>query len=95
VFARVLHTKMGDQQIDPGTFIRENVVPRARQQQGLKKAFWLVDTKNRRGLNVALFETLEDIEANAEALRQVQQRATEATGVTFADVEIYELVAEI
>ncbi|HEY8864596.1 MAG TPA: hypothetical protein VIO37_10550 [Candidatus Dormibacteraeota bacterium] len=95
MFARVIRTEMGDSQTDPGKFIRENVVPRAKEQKGLKKAYWLIDSENRRGLNVAIFESLEDIQASQKSLTELQRTAGERTGVRFSPSETYELVAEI
>jgi hypothetical protein len=96
MYARVVRTQSGTPPGggNAGEFIRENVVPRAREVPGLKKGYWFIDTENRRGLNVSIYESREAIDAAADGIRQLQERASQTTGVQFSEAEVYELVAE-
>ena len=70
--------------------LHDEVVPRVSKAPGLVKGYWTVTPDAQRGLSLVVFRTREDAE---HALSMVRNAAP-PPGVTFADIEVREVVAE-
>ena len=90
--ARVMRVELGD--VDRGiSFVRDKIVPSARQQPGIVAAYWLADRASGRGLAVTIWES-EDAMLGADAAAREAARTEKDEGaVETATLERYEVVA--
>jgi hypothetical protein len=92
--ARVTRFEGSPDKVDEGiTFIKETVIPGAKQITGFKGGYWLVDRQAGKGFSVTFFESESALKASEDAAAQLRSRATAATKIT--GVERYEVVAEV
>jgi hypothetical protein len=70
--------------------LRDEIVPRVSKMPGLVKGYWMVRADAAQGLSVVLFNTKDDAENAANTVRSTPP----APGVTLANVEVREVVAE-
>jgi len=91
MFARVTMTEGSPAGIDEAVrFMRETLLPEARNMKGFKDSYLLVDRKTGKQMGIALRETEADLNASAEAAKRLRaQYVWEATAQP-PKVEIYE-----
>ena len=92
--ARVMRVELGD--VDRGaSFVREKIVPSAKQQPGIVAAYWLADRGSGRGLAVTIWES-EHAMLAADAVARETARTEKAEGsVETAALELYEVIAHL
>ena len=92
--ARVMQVGLGD--VDRGiSYVRDVIVPSARQQPGIVAAYWLADRASGRGLAVTIWES-EEAMAAADAVAREAARSEKRDGaVVDAELELYEVIAHI
>jgi heme-degrading monooxygenase HmoA len=92
--ARVMRVELGD--VDRGiSFVRDRIVPAARQQPGIVAAYWLADRPSGRGLAVTIWESEDAMLAGDAAAREAAQTEKEEGAVEAAALELYEVVAHL
>jgi len=89
--ARVMHVELGD--IDRVAFVRDKVVPSARQQPGIVAAYWLADRGTGRGLAVTIWESEEAMLAADQVAQETARTEKEEGAVDAASLELYEVIA--
>ncbi len=92
--ARVMRVELGD--TDRGiSFVRDQIVPSARQQPGIVAAYWLVDRASGHGLAVTIWESEAALLAAGSVAREVARSEKEDGAVESATLELYEVVAHL
>lgn len=92
--ARVIQVELGD--VDRGaSFVRDKIVPSARQQPGIVAGYWLVDRSSGRGLAVTIWESEDAMVAAGAVARQTAQTEKEEGSVETAALELYEVIAHL
>ena len=97
MFARVTTGEGKPEQIEAGIRnFREQVGPVAKKMAGFKGSYFLVDRKKGKMLGVALWDTLANLQASAEAAKQLSAGVTQAAAATKPPtVEIYEVAVQL
>jgi hypothetical protein len=92
--ARVIRVELGD--VDRATsFVHDQIVPSAGQQQGIVAGYWLADRASGHGLAVTIWES-EDAMLTSEAVaREAARREQQDGAVEKAAVERYEVIAHL
>ncbi len=93
--ARVTSVQLGDDADQAISLVRDQIVPLARQQQGIVAAYWLGDRASGRGLAVTIWESEEAMLATEEVAREAAQRELNEADVETAAVEHYEVIAHL
>ncbi|MFW5899426.1 MAG: hypothetical protein ACOCUN_03030 [Jiangellaceae bacterium] len=93
--ARVTSVQLGDDADQAISLVRDQIVPLARQQQGIVAAYWLGDRASGRGLAVTIWESEEAMLASEEVAREAARREQQAADVETAAVEHYEVIAHL
>jgi heme-degrading monooxygenase HmoA len=92
--ARVMHVELGD--VDRGAaFVRDKIVPSARQQPGIVAAYWLADRGTGRGLAVTIWESEDAMLAADQVARETARTEKEEGTVDAAALELYEVIAQL
>ncbi len=92
--ARVIGVELGD--LDRArTFVRDQVVPSARQQSGLVAGYWLLDRANGHGLAVTIWESEEAMLASETVAQETARREQQDGGVEAATTQRYEVIARL
>jgi hypothetical protein len=92
--ARVIRVELGD--VERGiAFVRDRIVPAARQQQGIVAAHWLVDRAGGRGLAVTIWDSQTAMLAADAAARESARTEKRDGAVKTAALELYEVVAQL
>jgi hypothetical protein len=92
--ARVMRVELGD--VDRGaSFVREKIVPSARQQPGIVAAYWLADRGSGRGLAVTIWQSEDAMLAADAVARQTARTEKEEGSVETATLELYEVIAHL
>jgi heme-degrading monooxygenase HmoA len=92
--ARVMRVELGD--VDRGaSFVRERIVPSARQQPGIVAAYWLADRGSGRGLAVTIWESEDAMLAADAVARETARTEKEEGSVETAALELYEVIAHL
>jgi heme-degrading monooxygenase HmoA len=92
--ARVMRVELGD--VERGiAFVRDRIVPAARQQPGLVTAYWLADRASGHGLAVTIWESEDAMLAGDAAAREASRTEQEDGAVEAASLELYEVVAHL
>jgi heme-degrading monooxygenase HmoA len=92
--ARVMRVELGD--VDRGiAFVRDQIVPLARQQQGIVAAYWLADRSRGCGLAVTIWESEDAMLAGDAAAREAARNERKDGAVEGATLELYEVVAHL
>jgi heme-degrading monooxygenase HmoA len=90
--ARVMQVELGD--IDRAIeFVRDRIVPSARQQPGIVGGYWLADRDSGHGLAVTLWESEEAMLAADAAAREASRTERKDGAVESATLELYEVIA--
>jgi len=97
MFARVTVGEGKPEQIEAGIRnFREQVGPIAKNMAGFKGSYLLVDRKKGKMLGVALWDTMANLQASAEAAKKISAGVTQAAGATKPPtVEIYEVAIQL
>ena len=91
MYAVVVRANIGQGQFESARkALRETTVPRASQAPGFVKGYWSAGDDRGNGLSFVVFKTREDAE---NAVKMIRSNAPPA-GVTLADVEVREIVAD-
>jgi hypothetical protein len=92
VFARVWTlTGTSDEVDEPIRQVRENVLPRTKQLDGFKGAYFLVDRQNGKSLTGTLWESEVAMRASEEAANSLRSELADALGTQMVGVERYEV----
>jgi len=95
MWARVIAVQGEPDRLDGAiAFVRDTVLPQARSMRGFRSGHWLVDRDAGRILGIAFWETLDDVEASAEAMRFLRERGADLLGGDVVSVDVYEVIAE-
>jgi len=73
--------------------VEDEVIPAVRKMDGLRGAWWLANSDGTRVIAVSFWDSVENLRASDQAVRQFRDRAQES-GSTLLSVEEYEVVAE-
>lgn len=91
MYAVVVRANIAQGQVESARkSLRETTVPRASKAPGFVKGYWSAGDDRSNGLSFVVFNTREDAE---NAVKMIRSNAPPA-GVTLADVEIREIVAD-
>ncbi len=92
--ARVMRVELGD--VDRGiSFVRDQIVPSARQQPGIVAAYWLADRASGHGLAVTIWESEAAMLAADATAREASRTEKEEGAVDAAALEVYEGIAQL
>ena len=92
--ARVMRVELGD--ADRGiAYVRDQIVPSARQQPGIVAAYWLVDRANGHGVAVTIWESEAALLAAGSVAREAARSEKEEGAVEAAALEVYEVIAHL
>jgi len=93
MFARVFTYQGPPELIDEGIRIgKKQILPQARQLDGFKAVYFLVDRQSGKHLTITLWESEEAMRASEEAANRMRSEDAEAAGATAQSVERYEVV---
>ena len=97
MYARVTMAEAPTDRVDDaGRYMREQVLPQARQLEGFKGLIALGDRANGRLLSVVFYESEEALRASEEGASRIRGGASESMGSTVKDVQEYEVfVSEV
>jgi hypothetical protein len=94
-FARVTFGDGDPARIDESIAnLNQTIIPRARELPGFQGGYWLADRATGKFLAVAVYDSEEHVRQTDEVAAQLRQRAGSVGGVTFTDVETYEVIAQ-
>ena len=92
--ARVMRVELGD--VDRGiSFVRDQIVPSARQQPGIVAAYWLADSGSGHGIAVTIWESEAAMLAADATAREASRTENKDGTVDAAMLEVYEVVAHL
>ena len=95
MFARVSITEASPERIDEAIrFMQETVIPEAKNMQGYKGSYLLVDRRTGRQMGVTLWETEADLHASTEAANRLRAQFVQAVAGQPAKVEVYEVAVQ-
>ena len=93
MFARVSTYQGPPELIDEGIRIaEEQILPQARQLDGFKGVYALVDRQSGKQLTITLWESEEAMRASEQAANRLRSEDAEAAGATVLSVERFEVV---
>ena len=93
-FARVSTFQVDAGRIDDAiTFFNDTDLKEAAGARGFRRGFWLLDRSSGKGVEMAVFESWEALEA-AESEESEARSEAEAAGVQLSSEAFYEVVAE-
>jgi heme-degrading monooxygenase HmoA len=95
MFVRV-STLQGDPAMidDATTYLREKIVPAARQLEGNRGVLSLVDRASGKGIHLTFWETEEAMRSSEEAANQMREDAASALEEDIVGVDRYEVVID-
>jgi heme-degrading monooxygenase HmoA len=73
-------------------YVRENIVPAARQLAGFRGVYLLGDRETGRSLSVTLWDSEADLRASEEAANRLRADSAQHSGETIVAVERYEIL---
>jgi heme-degrading monooxygenase HmoA len=92
MYGRVTRLEGSPEQVEQGTeYIRDTILPAARQIEGFRGIVALADRESGKALTVTLWETEEAMRASEEAANRLRAEAAKALGSTIVGVERYEV----
>ncbi len=92
MFARVsTYTGTSDELDEAIRQVRENTLPKLKQLDGYKGAYFLVDRQNGKSLSVTLWESEEAMSTSEEAANSLRTEVADALGTQMVGVERYEV----
>ncbi len=92
MYARISTLEGSPDQIDEGLrYVRENVLPQLKQQDGFKGMAALADRQTGKTLSVTFWESEQALRASEEAANSLREESAEAMSDTIAGVERYEV----
>jgi heme-degrading monooxygenase HmoA len=92
VFARVsTYTGTSDEVDEAIRQVRENTLPKLKQLDGYKGAYFLVDRQNGKSLSVTLWESEEAMRTSEEAANSLRSEVADALDTQMVGVERYEV----
>ena len=92
MYGRVTVLEGSPEQIGEGTeYVRQTILPAARQIDGFRGILSLTDQSRGKGLTITLWETEEAMRASEEQADRMRDEAARALGATIAGVERYEV----
>ena len=92
MFGRITRLEGSPDQIEQGTdYIRQTILPAARQIDGFRGVLNLADREGGKGMTITLWETEEAMRASEEAGDRLREEAANALGATVVGVERYEV----
>lgn len=95
MFARVTITEGSPAGIDAAIrFMRETVLPQARNMRGFKGSYLLVDRKTGKQMGMALWETEADLDASTEAANRLRAQYVQEATTQTPKVETYEVAVQ-
>lgn len=95
MFARVTITEGSPAGIDAAIrFMGETVLPQARNMQGFKGSYLLVDRKTGKQMGMALWETEADLNASTEAANRLRAQYVQEATTQTPKVETYEVAVQ-
>ena len=77
------------------SFVRDQIVPSARQQPGIVAAYWLADRASGQGLAVTIWESEAAMLAADATAREASRTEKEEGAVDAAALEVYEVIAQL
>ena len=93
MFARVSTYQGPPELIDEGIRIgKEQILPQARQLDGFKGVYFLVERHSGKHLTITLWESEEAMRASEQAANRLRSEDAEAAGAMVKSVERYEVV---
>ena len=96
MYARISTFERTGDQIDQGVqFVQGQVIPRLRQMDGFKEAYWLLDRQGGKMIAITLWESEEALQASEQAVADLRSQAV-STGLVGREptVERYEVIAQ-
>lgn len=95
MFARVTITEGSPAGIDAAIrFMRETVLPQARNMRGFKGSYLLADRKTGKQMGMALWETEADLDASTEAANRLRAQYVQEATTQTPKVETYEVAVQ-
>ncbi len=95
MYARVTSVELGDDADRAISLVRDQIVPLARQQEGIVAAYWLGDRDSGRGLAVTIWESENAMIASEAVAREAARREQQDADVQTETVEHYEVFAQL
>lgn len=92
--ARVTTVELGDDD-RAISVVHEQIIPVAKQQQGIVAAYWLGDRVSGRGLAVTIWESEEAMIASEGVAQEAARKEQKDADVRTEAVEHYEVVAHL
>ena len=93
MFARVATYQGPPELIDEGIRIgKKQVLPQARQLDGFRGVYFLVDRHSGKHLTITLWESEEAMRTSEQAARRLSSEDAEAAGAMVQSMERYEVV---
>lgn len=95
MFARITRFKGDPARVEDGIFLlHEQVIPRARQREGMHHGYWMVDRSTGEAAVLSLWETEEAMHASETAAAVLRHAVTDQIGGSVTGIEHYEVVGE-
>jgi hypothetical protein len=94
-FARVTFGESDPARFEEGIAnLQETIIPRARELPGFEGGYWLADRVTGKFLAVVVYDSEEHVRQSNEVAVQLRQQAGSVGGVSFTDVETYEVIGQ-
>lgn len=95
MYARITRFKGDPSRVEDGIFLlHEQVIPRARQREGMHHGYWMVDRATGEAAVLSLWETEAAMQASEAAAEMLRQAVTDQIGGEVTAIEHYEVVGE-
>jgi hypothetical protein len=94
--ARVTRLEGVTQSLEDGKrMLEESIVPAAKALEGFVGGTWMGNAETGAVLGFTLWDTMEHLQASADAATKMRQEGAEQAGGTIASVEVYEVLVQV
>ena len=95
MFARITRFKGDPRRVEDGIFLlHEQVIPRARQREGMAHGYWMVDRASGEAAVLSLWEDEAAMHASEPAAEMLRRAVTDQIGGSVVAIDHYEVVGE-
>ena len=95
MYARVISVQGNPDRLDGAiAFLEREVIPQARTMPGFRSGHWLVDRADGRIVGIAFWETMDDVNASAAAMKRLREHGASLLGGEVVATDVFEVVAE-
>jgi hypothetical protein len=96
MWARIIRSETPLDKVDLAVkLINDEVIPTAKKVPGVKNIFWFGDRSTGKGITIVLHESEQTLKESEDSGKQIRRDVAKKIGLTFHEVERYELLAKL